>query len=117
MIAKVENYIDSFNQDKVLSQRDLINQTQGSATASDIIKGKTAWANGELLTGTYEEPAYSFTILVFGTTDMWCNDYLPKYKNVKVIQTSDGTSTSASVKKYDWADNGAITNLAFNTAY
>lgn len=41
----------------------------------------------------------------------------PEYKYYKISQTSTGTSTSYSIQKRDWTNNGATTNLQFDTKY
>ena len=35
------------------TKSDLTSRTQATATASDILSSKTAWVNGQLVTGTY----------------------------------------------------------------
>ena len=51
-IARVSNEIDDYVDGNRNSN--LASQTSGTATATDIAKGKTAWVNGEMITGTYE---------------------------------------------------------------
>lgn len=49
-MAKLTNEIEN----EIKGNRDLAGQTPGTATASDILKGKIAWVNGEKITGTLE---------------------------------------------------------------
>ena len=59
MLGKVEN---EMNKHINASRSDFEAQTNGTATAEDIIKGKTAWVNGQKITGTLE---YYFIIPFF----------------------------------------------------
>lgn len=44
--------------EKITGNRDLKSQTEGTATAQDIRQGKTAWVNGEKITGTMNNENY-----------------------------------------------------------
>ena len=46
----------------------LASQTSGDATASDILSGKTAWVNGNKVTGTYEPLGTTFGTALYSQT-------------------------------------------------
>lgn len=67
----------------------LASQTQGTATASDITEGKTAWVNGVLLTGTMPVQ-YSYTPYVTTESE-------PHLVRVPEAQTTSLQSTSETL--------------------
>lgn len=118
--SNINNVEDALN-DLYETKSKLILQTD--ATPSDILKNKKAYSNGELIVGTYEEPAYYFYINTFrgnassnAGVSIYTSNYR-EYKYYRFSQTTTGTSSSVALTKYDWSKNAEQTSLSFDTKY
>ena len=98
----------------------------GTASASDILPGKTAWINGVLVTGTYQAPDMNIVIdignqsntVTNNQTRVFIDSYRSLYKYFKVTavnkidyyQKGTGYFINSNINTYS-------TNLTLNTDY
>lgn len=97
----------------------LSEQTVGTATADDIIIGKTAWVNGELVTGTMKDytsqyPAGTNVLPLDGTTLYIKKGYYGNSFGVRgrtLVDSTVGTATAADILtgKTAWVNGEEIT--------
>lgn len=105
-----------------VTAQDLASQTQATATASDIAKGKTAWVNGELLTGIQNQSVLSSMDLLAQKTLVHNDGYYSSeisgsvsftitknYSKISVLifaYTQDGTpKMTANLKSFSGLSN------------
>lgn len=101
-------------------------QNAGTATAGDILPGKTAWSNGQMRSGTYKTPAITLTYQVGGYTSQEQNHqtrinlnyYSALYKYFKILGVSEiDTGNYATGYYINKMYDTYSTNMSFNTQY
>lgn len=102
--------------EKITGNRDLKSQTEGTATAQDIRQGKTAWVNGEKITGTmnnenYRIISYSMSIGTgHGITD-YTNTILEKIEDNKTIEVVCSGQVGTYVTYYLTIDGNVVDTI------
>ena len=80
----------------VVTAKTLKEQTPATATATDIIEGKTAWVNGELVTGTASsQPQYTSVTVVIAGEDGG-NSVKPTTITIQVGKTGTWTTSNGN---------------------
>ena len=115
----------------------LSSQTSGTATAAQILSGKTAWVNGKKITGTmanrgnlnwkpsngttYTVPAGYYSGGTLDSRDAYNNGYNAGYtegkKNVQIIDLGTGTSISVANYYSDYKNLNANNFYVMVTSY
>jgi len=116
---KPENIKSGINILGVQGSSKVLDTTDANAVANDIVTGKTAYVNGQKLTGTYAGiiPSGSINIIQNGTTDV--SQYAsanvnvpiptPNLQNKSITITENGTNTITPDTGYDGLDEVEIT--------
>ena len=100
-LAKINNEMEK----QINGGRNLADETPGTATAADIIKGKTAWVNGNKVIGTLDEyfiiPGAG-ACAYYDKQTVFLGVYLPdltNYNSVSIdsIKLESGTASSIGI--------------------
>ena len=108
----------------VVTAKTLKEQTPATATASDVAEGKTAWVNGELITGIAKDSSITrIEIDWYANGGGNYNTFASRSGTAVYTKNSDGTWTksgdwggtysfgSATATGYSWSATGGITAI------
>ncbi len=102
-----------------IKAKTLEEQTPGTATANDILAGKTAWVKGKQLTGTIQNDVvkggtnssdgYTASIAAKKYTNAGSSVTVPKASTVGAINSSDGYTVSIAKESYTGKSGSSVT--------
>jgi hypothetical protein len=88
----------------------LASQTSATATAADIIASKTAWVNGNKLTGTASGITNGYTIINDGATIITYNSYIKDFLIFDLVGIGiDGSGNKTYMSRYLVRDYDGLT--------